>query len=329
MTVYSIDKQDYSYKMKHGGVDMSVLFFKPIPRPAIWGHTLVKEYFGYDDFPLGIGQSWSFSAQEGASTVCLSDPYQGQTLLDLWKNHQELFGHPHEDFPVIISLVGPEDDLSIQVHPNAEHAKKLGFTTGKNEGWYFIEAESGANIVYGHHAANETELRQCIQENRWDDLIQHLDVHSGDFVYLPAGLLHALRKGSIVYEIQQATDITYRFYDYHRKDEYGHERELHMEEAIDCLSYNPEDMKNQIHPVETYYQNCIQTVFIANDSFTVTKLEVTGEVEYIHTNYQLATVVKGQGKVNNQDIKVGDNFLIPTHTHIQLNGQMTIMMTTK
>ncbi|MFR1294895.1 MAG: type I phosphomannose isomerase catalytic subunit [Coprobacillus cateniformis] len=102
---------------------MSVLFFKPIPRPAIWGHTLVKEYFGYDDFPLGIGQSWSFSAQEGASTVCLSDPYQGQTLLDLWKNHQELFGHPHEDFPVIISLVGPEDDLSIQVHPNAEHAK--------------------------------------------------------------------------------------------------------------------------------------------------------------------------------------------------------------
>jgi len=102
-----------------------------------------------------------------------------------------------------------------------------------------------------------------------------------------------------------------------------------MEEAIDCLSYNPEDMKNQIHPVETYYQNCIQTVFIANDSFTVTKLEVTGEVEYIHTNYQLATVVKGQGKVNNQDIKVGDNFLIPTHTHIQLNGQMTIMMTTK
>ena len=57
MTVYSIDKQDYSYKMKHGGVDMSVLFFKPIPRPAIWGHTLVKEYFGYDDFPLGIGQS--------------------------------------------------------------------------------------------------------------------------------------------------------------------------------------------------------------------------------------------------------------------------------
>lgn len=83
MTVYSIDKQDYSYKMKHGGVDMSVLFFKPTPRPAIWGHTLAKEYFGHDDFPFGISRSWSFSAQEGVSTVCLSDLYQRQTLLDL------------------------------------------------------------------------------------------------------------------------------------------------------------------------------------------------------------------------------------------------------
>lgn len=308
---------------------MSVFFFKPIPRPAIWGHTLVKDYFGYDDFPVGIGQSWSFSAQENASTVCLSEPYYGQTLLDLWKNHQELFGHPHEEFPVIVSLVGPEDDLSIQVHPDDEHARKVGFSSGKNEGWYFIEASEGANIVYGHHAANETELRNYIKEERWDDLIQYLDVHPGDFVYLPAGLLHALRKGSLVYEIQQATDITYRFYDYHRTDDKGHERELHLEQAIDCLSYNPEDMKNKIQPIVTHYQNCVQTVFISNESFTVTKLDVTGQCEYIHTNYQLATVVKGQGRVDNQKIKIGDNFLIPTRTQVQFDGQMTIMMTTK
>lgn len=84
-----------------------------------------------------------------------------------------------------------------------------------------------------------------------------MDVHSGDFVYLPAGLLHALRKGSIVCEIRQVTDITYRFCDYHCKDGYGHERELRMEEATDYLSCDPEDMKDQIHPVETHYQSCI------------------------------------------------------------------------
>lgn len=308
---------------------MSVLFFKPIPRPAIWGHTLVKDYFGYDDFPEGIGQSWSFSAQEGASTVCLSDPYKGQTLLDLWKEHQELFGHPGENFPVIISLVAPEDDLSIQVHPDTEYARKIGFPSGKNEAWYFIEAKEGANIVYGHNAKDKEELENYVKEDKWDDLIRHLDVHPDDFVYLPAGLLHALKKGSIVYEIQQATDITYRFYDYHRKDEQGNERELHLTQAIDCLSYDPEKMKNHVDPVITTMEHGKQTVFISNDSFTVTRLEIDGANEYVCDNYQLATVVKGTGTVDGIKITVGDNFLIPVSTKIQLDGQMTVMMTTK
>lgn len=106
---------------------MSILFFKPIPRPAIWGHTLVKDYFDYCDFPDGIGQSWSFSAQENASTVCITEPFVGKTLHELWNSHQELFGHPNEPFPVIISLVGPEDDLSIQVHPDNIYAFKRRF----------------------------------------------------------------------------------------------------------------------------------------------------------------------------------------------------------
>ena len=308
---------------------MSVLFFKPIPRPAIWGHTLVKDYFHYDDFPLGIGQSWSFSAQEGASTVCLTEPYQGKTLLDLWNDHQELFGHPGEKFPVIISLVGPEDDLSIQVHPDTEYAKSIGFPSGKNEAWYFIESKEGANIVYGHNAKDEEDLREYVKQDKWDDLIRHLDVHTDDFVYLPAGLLHALKKGSIVYEIQQATDITYRFYDYHRKDAQGNERELHLEQAIACLSYDPSEMENNIHPVMTQNEGYKQTVYISNDSFTVTKLEITGESEYICDNYQLATVVKGAGQVDGQEVQVGESFLIPVNNKVKLDGQMTIMMTTK
>lgn len=308
---------------------MSVLFFKPIARPAIWGHTLVKDYFGYNEFPEGIGQSWSFSAQENASTECISEPYQGKTLLELWNNHQELFGHPGEEFPVIISLVGPEDDLSIQVHPDADHAKKVGYNAGKNEAWYFIEAKENANIVYGHNATDKEDLQKYIDEERWDELICHLDVHPGDFVYLPAGLLHALKKGSIVYEIQQATDITYRFYDYHRKDDKGNERELHLTQAIDCLSYNKEDMVNHVEPAVSTYDHCVETVFLSNESFTVTRLEITGESEYKHDNYQLATVVKGNGTVDGKDIRVGDNFLIPTGEKIKLDGQMTIMMTTK
>lgn len=308
---------------------MSVFFFKPIPRAAIWGHTLVKDYFDYQDFPMGIGQSWSFSAQENASTVCMSEPYQGLTLLELWNHHQELFGYQNGDFPVIISLVAPEDDLSIQVHPDDEHARQVGFPCGKNEAWYFIEAKPGANIVYGHKAKDESDLRQYIQEDRWDELIQHLDVHPDDFVYLPAGLLHALKKGSIVYEIQQATDITYRFYDYHRQDELGNERELHLEQAIHCLSYDQTKMKNDVHPIITDHGHYQQTLYISNDSFTVTKLEINGDCEYLVDHYQLATIVKGCGIVDGQEVKRGESFLIPIHAKVHLDGNMIIMMTTK
>lgn len=307
---------------------MSVLFFKPIARPAIWGKTLVRDYFHYDDFPEGIGQSWSFSAQEGASTVCTNREFEGKTLLELWNHHPELFNSSLERFPVIISLVGPEDDLSIQIHPDDTYAKKIGYASGKNEAWYFIESKENANIVYGHNAKDEADMRAYIARDDWNGLIRHLDVHTGDFVYLPAGLLHALRAGSVVYEIQQATDITYRFYDYHRKDAQGKERELHLEQAIACMSYDQEMMKNHIEPKEDIVDHAKITTFISNTSFTVKKVEINGKSVLPVTQYLLATVVRGNGKVDGTDIQVGDNFLVPANLmSITLEGDMDIMIT--
>ena len=119
------------------------------------------------------------------------------------------------------------------------------------------------------------------------------------------------------------------FYDYHRKDANGNERELHLKEAIECLSYDQKEMENKLTTVMTSLENGEQTVFIDNDSFTVTKLELTGENHYYHDNYQLATVVRGSGTVDGVPIKVGDNFLIPQGNKIVFDGHMTIMMTTR
>lgn len=308
---------------------MSVLFFKPIPRYALWGKTVVKDYFHYDSFPDGVGQAWAFSGQQEESTVCLNGPFKGLTLWTLWQEHQELFGYKQGHFPVIISLVGPEDDLSIQVHPDSIYASSHGLPTGKNEAWYFIEAKSDASIVYGHHAKNPEDLNQYIKENKWYDLIRYLKVKKDDFVYLPASLLHALKAGSIVYEIQEATDVTYRFFDYQRVDEQGNQRELHLQQAIECLSYDPNMMENKVEPIVVTNDQYITTTYIHNESFTVSKWEVDGQCDFIDTNYQLATVIHGKGTVDAIDISVGDNFLIPIDTAITLVGQMTIMMTTK
>ncbi len=309
---------------------MELQFFKPISRTAIWGGTLIKNYFGYKDFSDDIGQSWAFSAQESESNKVIKGEYKGMTLRELWKEHPELFCSRHEELPVIISLVAPEDDLSIQVHPNAEYAKKLGYKMGKNEAWYFIEAEEDATIVYGHNAKDERALRDHIKKDKWNALIRHLSVHTGDCIYIPAGKIHALRKGSVVYEVQQATDVTYRFHDYHRVDKYGNERELHLEQAIACISYNQESEAVSARPILLKSENAALTTYIENDSFCVKKLEVTGKHETEFYTYQLATVVAGNGFVNKQKVTLGDSFLIPCGIGpILFDGKMAIMMTSE
>ncbi len=306
---------------------MQPVFFKPIPRPAIWGRTLLRDYFTYDEFPLGIGQSWAFSAQEGGSTVVREGEYAGLSLLDLWQNHPRLFCSKHTRFPVIISLVAPEDDLSIQIHPDSEYARPLGYPSGKNEAWYFIEAERDASIVYGHNARDEVDLRGYIKRGDWEGLIRHRPVSAGDFVYLPAGLLHALKKGSIVYEIQQATDVTYRFYDYRRTDEQGNERELHLEEAIACMRYGSVAENNEPQPVHGIESGLDVTTFIQNESFCVRRYRCNGEGCLCATGYMLVTVVKGSGTAGGKTVRRGDSFLLPAGCKTAIIGGMELMVT--
>lgn len=308
---------------------MSIYFFDPIPRYTIWGGTSCNENFGYTDkFDYGVGQVWAFSAQDQDSTVCMTAPYEGMTLKEMWETHEEIFGNNEGIFPLLISLVGPEDHLSIQIHPDTEHAKKLGFPTGKNEAWYFINTRENGNITYGCNAGSEEEVRRMIAEDRWEEIPKYLPVYPGKFVYVPAGLMHAVRAGNVVYEIQQATDVTYRFYDYKRKDQNGNERKLNLEEAIDCMKFEPGLDKNDIHPVVEQKDNLEITTFIRNESFTVTRLVITGDSLYSTKPYQLASVVLGKGTADGTPVKVGDNFLISAGSEVALTGNMTILMTT-
>ena len=308
-----------------------ILFTDPIQRPAIWGGKLLKNYFHYPQFRDDIGQSWSFSAQEGEgkSNRILSAPYEGETLLSLWERHPELFQSPLSRFPVIISLVAPEDDLSLQIHPDDVQAGKEGYPTGKNEAWYFLEAEEGAKIVYGQKTSCEAELRDRIAKDEWDRIMDFLPVHPGDFVYLPAGIVHALKKGSIVYEIQQATDVTYRFYDYHRKDAQGRERELHLEKAISCVHYDL-SAKDAHPPVrEQKLPGAEVTSFVENSSFCVRRYRIHGSVSFDFESYQLMICVRGSGLAEGQPVSVGQSFLVPARTALALEGNMTLLCTSE
>ncbi|HNW87593.1 MAG TPA: class I mannose-6-phosphate isomerase [Candidatus Limiplasma sp.] len=306
---------------------MAVYQTIPIERPALWGGTLLREYFRYPWFGDQIGQSWSFSGLPGESNQIANGIFCGQTLHELWISHPELFQSRLKAFPVIISLVAPMDDLSIQIHPNAKAARAAGYASGKNEAWYFLEAAEGGDIVYGQTAENERELRKLVAEERWDELVCHLPVQQGDFVYLPAGILHALRKGSIVYEIQQATDVTYRFYDYHRKDARGQERPLHLEQAIACVDYSLSQRDAHPQPVTVALASGTMTTFIRNESFCVSRFTVSGTQTLRFTGYQLFTVVAGSGEADDLALSVGVNFLLPAGDCVTIQGDLTLMAT--
>lgn len=308
-----------------------LLFTQAIPRPAIWGGTLIRKYFHYPQFPDGIGQSWSFSCMkgEGESNIITDGPYAGKTLLDVWEHEPQLFHSRHARFPVIISLVAPMDDLSIQVHPTDAVAAKSGYATGKNEAWYFLEAPEHSTIVYGQNARDEAGLRNMIAKDQWSDLIRHLPVKQGDFVYLPAGMVHALKKGNIVYEIQQSTDVTYRFFDYHRKDAKGQERPLQLEEAIACVDYALDDTCAHPEQATSRLAGATITTFIANDSFCVRRYEISGTQDFSFDTYQLMTCVKGEGRANGRNIGIGESFLVTAGSALTLEGNCTLMCTSE
>ncbi|HNX62023.1 MAG TPA: class I mannose-6-phosphate isomerase [Candidatus Limiplasma sp.] len=308
-----------------------VIFTKPIPRPALWGGMLIREYFHYPDFPDGIGQSWSFSAQEGEgqSNLIVGGPYRGQTLIWLWQNQPELFKSSFKRFPVIISLVAPMDDLSLQIHPDDRMAQEAGYPTGKNEAWYFLDAENNASIVYGQTARDETELRERIAKDEWNALMMHLPVHKGDFVYLPAGIVHALKKGSIVYEIQQATDVTYRFYDYHRKDAQGRERPLQPEQAIRCVHYDLSQKDAHPSPASVKLENLTVTTWVDNESFCVRRYALSGPQALRFPRYALMTCVEGAGMADGVPFGIGESFLVTVGSRVRFDGQATLMCTSE
>lgn len=307
-----------------------IYLLKPVPRKAIWGKTLLRDTFGFNDFPDGIGQSWSFSAQEGEgkANLILSGDYKGKTLLDLWNDKPEVFNTSASHFPFIIGLVAPEDDLSIQIHPNAEIAKKHGLLSGKNEAWYFIDAKENSDIVFDQKAKNLDELNEYINEKRWNDLLKHRSVKKDDFVYIPAGTLHAMKKELITYEVQEATDVTYRFYDYDRRDDEGKLRELHLNEAIESMTFN--DIETLPDPQIEILHNSVLTTYINNESFCIRKLVVDEKTSFSTTQYQCMNIIRGSGLVDNHPVKPGDAFLVPANTqNLEIIGNLEIMMTSE
>ncbi len=203
-----------------------------------WGGHALKELFGKDSPEDITGESLEVSALPGLESRVANGELAGITLRDLlplWG--KRLTGSDEDGFPLLLKFLDTRQPLSVQVHPDDAYALSHEGKPGKSEAWYILDAAPGAQLVYGIDTHGES-LRSVLDEGKLESCLCRTEVHAGDVFYIPAGTIHALGSGIRCYEIQQASDLTYRLWDWGRIGKDGKPRQLHIEQAVAVSNVN-------------------------------------------------------------------------------------------
>jgi len=267
---------------------MYPLLFKPILKEIIWGGTDIRPFKGLEPDNTKTGESWEVSHVEGNYSIVANGALAGKTIEDLitdygaallGKSVLERFG---KKFPLLIKFIDARDDLSIQVHPNDALAWSRHRSFGKTEMWYVVKATPGAALYSGFsQQIDADEYLRRVADGTFTDALQRYEVKPGDVFFLPAGRVHAIGAGCFIAEIQQTSDITYRIYDYNRRDANGNLRELHTELAKDAIDYKLyPDYRTDYKPVKNACTPLVQCPY-----FTTNMYDIDVQIEKDYSNY--------------------------------------------
>lgn len=225
--------------------EMYLFTFSPIMKPTIWGGNEILRYKQMPADGRRIGESWELSAIPGSESVVDQGPYAGYTLPALTEAlESDLLGKENYiryggRFPLLIKFIDACDDLSVQVHPGDALAEARHHCSGKSEMWYVVKAAPEARLYSGFsYSLTPEEYERRVEECTLPEALQCYHVHEGDVFYQPAGRVHSIGAGCFICEIQQSSDITYRIYDFGRKDQNGNMRQLHLAEASEAIDYS-------------------------------------------------------------------------------------------
>ena len=292
-------------------------------KEVIWGGDYFKKELKLTDNEK-IGEMWSCSGHKGNVSYVLNGEFKGKTLREVFLNNRELFNNSSlEEFPILVKLIATSDKLSVQVHPDDEYAKKNENQYGKTEGWLILDRKEDSSIIVGHNANNKEELIDYINRDDFSGLLNEIKVNPGEFYPIPSGTIHALGKNLVLLEVQQSSDVTYRFYDYHRKDKDGNERPLHVKKAIEVTDYKKYDQ----NVINVFKEN--SNVIWDNEFFKVDYLEINENEELINNhNYCIVTVIEGKVNVENNIINKGESLVVTSLSNkVLLEGNAKAVVT--
>lgn len=308
----------------------SIIELVPVFKEKIWGGRKLETEFGYE-IPAGpVGECWAISAHPAGDDEIASGEYAGRTLSWLWDEHRELFGNCEGDrFPLLIKIIDAKDDLSIQVHPDNDYAAEHeDGSLGKKECWYVLSAEPGQTIVVGQRAHSREEFAQMVEEGRWSELLNEIPIKAGDFFQIDPGTVHAIKGGTVILESQQSSDVTYRVYDYDRKQDDGTLRPLHMQQALDVIDFDCAPLTSgEVElsgSVTTLEQNECYTVDLVRVGEDGCPAELAVETPHPFT---CISVIEGEGVVNGREVKKGTHLLaLSACDTLELSGTMQVVL---
>lgn len=315
---------------------MEILKLNPVFKDYIWGGTRLKDDFGFESNLDKLAEGWMLSCHKDGKNTILGGTYNNKTLEEVIEQFgkEKITGTKSLNFPyfpVLIKLIDAKDNLSIQVHPDNDYAQRVENEFGKTEIWYVLDAEPDATLVYGFkEKITSEEFKKAIEDETLTDVLNVVNVKKGDLFFIEAGTVHAIGKATLIAEIQQNSNSTYRVYDYGRVGNDGKPRELHIKKAVDVSKTEP--AKYEIKPFgekEDIGGNTAQ-LLTKCDLFTVYHYDVKNTLT-LNTNeesFNHVLVLDGNGKINDKDFKKGDSFFIPANFgDYEISGDAEIIVT--
>lgn len=299
------------------------LFLQSTLKDYIWGGNKLKTLFGKKSNSKRIAESWELSCNDDGPCTILNGKGKGSTLKEYIEKHgaENVLGKLCTDIKnvPIIKLIDANEPLSIQVHPNDQYAQSKGFQNGKSEMWYVIDADKDAQITYGFiRETNRDELCKRIENGNLKRLLRHVPVHKGDVFYIPAGTIHAIGKGVLIAEVQQNSNLTYRVFDYNRKDANGKKRELHIQDAVAAATTAPTNLKQYCCDMATIKLPWGSRRILCACDYFLTSLETIFKKVSCAASpdvYRHLLILDGEGELiiegKTYKIKKGDSILLP------------------
>lgn len=303
------------------------LIFRPYFKSVIWGGEKIPEYKKIPTDLQNIGESWEISAVPGFESVVAEGPLKGMSLSDLSRNFGADFlgsvviNKGVDVFPLLVKIIDAKADLSVQVHPDDALAAVRHNSPGKTEMWYIIDCLPESKIYSGLRAPLSPETYgKHISDNTIMDVVGTHESSPGQFYFVPAGTIHAIGAGNLLAEVQQTSDITYRVYDYDRRDAQGNPRELHTELAADAIDYR---YPNDVTPTAEIFDSTTEGAVIS-PYFKTDFLSLKDEDEFIvdTAGRSFAIIMVTEGDLTLRRLSDGKEFAYPSGSTVLLPASM-------